>query len=359
MQELFENGQSLWIDYIEREFISRGKLAEWIREGVRGLTSNPAIFQKAISEGHAYDADIAALAARGLTTEAIYEALAIADIRAAADAFRPFFAASRGEDGYVSLEVNPALADDARQTILEAQRLHAAVERPNLMIKIPATAAGLAAIPQVVAAGISVNATLIFNSRQYHQVAAAWCSGLEMLHARGQALEGIASVASFFVSRLDTRLDPRLDQLNRSDLQGKLAVANAAAAFELGQELHAAPRWRQLADAGARRQRLLWASTGTKNTSYSDTLYVDELIGPATVNTVPPATLAAWLDHGRTAAALPAATATCKMALAAAAELGINLYSETEALQAEGVAAFASSFTAMLQSVAAKQHARS
>ncbi|HQG44378.1 MAG TPA: transaldolase [bacterium] len=354
LQQLLERGQSIWIDYIERDFITSGHLAGLIREGVRGLTSNPAIFQKAISEGAAYDADIAALAARGLAAEKIYEALAIADIRAAADAFRPLHLASDGADGYVSLEVNPDLAHDTQKTIEEAERLFAAVNRPNLMIKIPATTAGIDAISQVIAAGISVNATLLFNSRHYLAVAGAWLAGLENRLNQGQPLQGIASVASFFVSRLDTRLDPQLDRLGCPGLKGKLAVANAAAVYDLYQELLTAPRWRRLAASGARPQRLLWASTGTKDPHYSDTLYVDELIGPATVNTVPPATFKAWLDHGRTAATLPAAAFCTRTALRALAEHGINLDMETEALQKEGVAAFAKSFAAMLQSVADK-----
>lgn len=357
LQQLLDRGQSIWIDYIEREFITAGRLAGLIREGVRGLTSNPAIFQKAISEGAAYDADIAALAARGLATEPIYEALAIADIRAAADAFRPLHLASEGADGYVSLEVNPVLAHDAARTVEEAKRLFAAVDRPNLMIKIPATAAGLVAIPQVIAAGISVNATLLFNSRHYRGVAEAWLAGLEERQERGHSLQGIASVASFFVSRLDSRLDPRLESLGCPGLKGKLAVANAAAVYALYQELLAAPRWRRLAAPGALPQRLLWASTGTKDPHYSDTLYVDELIGPATVNTVPPATLQAWLDHGRTAAALPAVESCTNAVLRAVAERGVNLDLETEILQEEGVAAFAKSFAAMLHSVADKQKA--
>ncbi len=355
MEKLLARGQSIWIDYIEREFINAGRLAGLIRAGVRGLTSNPAIFQKAISEGKAYDAEIAALSARGLSGEPLYEALAIADIRAAADAFHPLYKASGGLDGYVSLEVSPELAHEAEKTILEAKRLAAAVERPNLMIKIPATPAGIAAIPEVVAAGISVNATLIFNGRHYRQVAEAWFTGLEMLLARGRALHELASVASFFVSRLDTKLDPLLASRGFAQWQGKMALANAAATYDLYLDLYRSPRWQQLADKGARVQRLLWASTGTKNPRYSETLYVDDLIGTGTVNTIPPATLQAWLEHGRTAAALPATPAVTSAALSALAEMGIDLDGATEELQQEGVAAFAKSFAAMLASVAEKE----
>jgi len=355
MAELLARGQSIWIDYIEREFITGGRLAGLIGAGVRGLTSNPAIFQKAISAGKAYDAEIAALSARGLTGEPLYEALAIADIRAAADAFRPLYESSAGMDGYVSLEVSPALAHEAEKTILEAKRLAAAVERPNLMIKIPATPAGIIAIPEVVAAGISVNATLIFNTRHYRQVAEAWFTGLEMLLAQGRSLPGLSSVASFFVSRLDTKLDPLLAARGFAQWQGKMAVANAAATYDLFLELHRSPRWQRLAEKGARMQRLLWASTGTKNPRYSETLYVDDLIGTGTVNTIPPATLQAWLDHGRTAAALPVNPALSSAALSALAEIGIDLDGATEELQQDGVAAFAGSFAAMLASVAEKE----
>jgi transaldolase len=352
--ELLERGQSIWIDYIEREFISGGGLAGAIRDGVRGLTSNPAIFQQAISTGTAYDHDIAGLAAEGLQTESIYETLAIADIRAAADAFRPVYEASAGGDGYVSLEVNPALAHAAEETIREAKRLFAAVDRPNLMIKIPATPAGIAAIRQVVAAGIHVNATLLFNRQHYLAVADAWAAGLEMRLAEGQPVRGIASVASFFVSRLDSKLDPRLRANGLTDKEGKTAVAHAAAVYDLYLSLLASPHWQRLMEEGAQAQRLLWASTGTKNRAYSDTLYVDELIGRGTINTVPPATLQAWSSHGRTAAALPA-TEGAGALLSSLADNGINLAEVTQELQDEGVAAFAKSFATLLQSVAEKE----
>ena len=355
MEELLARGQSIWIDYIEREFIAGGRLTGLINQGVRGLTSNPAIFQKAISEGSAYDAEIAALSTRELAAEPLYETLAIADIRAAADAFRPLHESSGGEDGYVSLEVSPELAHEAEKSLLEAKRLAAAVDRPNLMIKIPATPAGIIAIPRVVAAGLSVNATLIFNSRHYHQVAEAWFTGLELLLEQGKSLHGLASVASFFVSRLDTKLDPLLASRGFPQLQGKMALANAAATYELYLALHNSPRWLRLAEKGARMQRLLWASTGTKDPRYSDTLYVDDLIGAGTVNTAPPATLQAWLDHGRTAAALPAHPAVTAAALSALAEMGISLDAVTEELQKEGVASFARSFASMLASVSEKQ----
>lgn len=350
-QELLERGQSIWIDYIERDFISSGRLAELIRRGVRGLTSNPTIFQKAIATGTAYDAEIAALAARGLSTPQIYETLAIADIRAAADAFLPLFEESGGADGYVSLEVNPGLADDASGTTVEAQRLAQAVMRPNLMVKIPATAAGITAITAVASAGINVNATLIFSPHQYHRVATAWFAGLEARVARGEPLLRCASVASLFVSRLDSKLDPLLAEMGAGAWRGKIALANAAAAWSDYMALHASPRWIKLAESGAARQRLLWASTGTKDKRYADTLYVDDLIGEGTVNTLPPATLEAWLDHGRTAAALPAAAGPAADALAALRDLGIPIGSVTADLQREGVDAFAASFNALLQSI--------
>ncbi|MBN2355100.1 transaldolase [candidate division KSB1 bacterium] len=344
-------GQSIWIDYIERSFIESGTLGEWISAGVRGLTSNPSIFQKAISGSPVYDQDIRRLAQQSKPIMNIYEALAIEDVRAAADLFLPIYRRSGGADGYISLEVSPDLAHDTEGTVAEARRLFAAVDRPNLMIKIPATAAGFPAITRVLAAGINVNVTLIFGLHHYQQAAEAYISGVEQLAASSVNPAAIASVASFFVSRLDTAVDAWLEKSNISDVLGTAAITQSRAAYDLFRSIFSGPRWQKLSHQGARVQRLLWASTSTKNPAYSDTRYVDALIGEDTVNTVPPDTLKAFQDHGRPQAALPADSSKREADLKRLTDLGINLETITEQLQQDGVAAFADSFTKLLQSV--------
>ena len=355
LHTLADLGQSIWYDYIRRAFIVSGELQSLVDQGVRGVTSNPSIFEKAIAGSADYDAALRTLVDAGKSVAEIYEALALADIQATADILRPVFDGSNSADGFVSLEVSPTLAHDTVGTIAEARRLHAALDRPNVMIKVPATAEGIPAITALIGDGISVNVTLIFSTAQYEPVAQAYLAGLEALAARGGDLSRVASVASFFVSRVDTAVDAGLEKIGERDLQGKIAVANAVAAYARFQTIFSGPRWARLAAQGAQVQRPLWASTGTKNPLYPDTLYVDALIGPDTVNTVPPATLNAFLDHGAVASTLAQDVAGAHRQLARLAGLGIDLDAITARLQADGVAAFAQSFETLLASVAAKR----
>ena len=292
---------------------------------------------------------------QGKSVTEIYEALAIDDIRAAADVLRPVYDQSGGADGFVSLEVSPTLAHDSQGTAADASRLFKLVDRPNLMIKIPATPEGLPAIEHAISIGINVNVTLIFSVAQYEAVVEAFMSGLEKLAASGGDVKRLGSVASFFVSRVDTAVDKQLEALGERQLQGKIAVANAQVAYARFQELFAGPRWEKLARLGAHVQRPLWASTGTKNPAYSDTLYVDELIGPHTVNTLPPATLQAVLDHGRLERTIDRHPKTAFAQIARLAELGIDLAAVTQKLLDDGVAAFAKSFESLMESISRKR----
>ena len=301
-------GQSIWLDYIRRNLIVSGELSRLIKQdGLRGMTSNPSIFEKAIGESHDYDEDIRAMALEGKGVMAIYEALSLGDVQSAADDFRPLYDKTDGQDGYVSLEVNPHLAHDTSGTMEEARRLWTTLDRPNVLIKVPATAEGLPAIEQLISEGISVNVTLLFGLPRYRQVADAYIAGIEARAAQGKPVKHVASVASFFVSRIDALVDPLLEkqiaQGSREadvakQVQGQVAVASAKMAYQMYKETFGSARFKKLADKGARSQRLLWASTGTKNPDYSDVKYVESLIGPDTVNTVPVETLDAYRDHG-------------------------------------------------------------
>ncbi|MEL7436779.1 MAG: transaldolase, partial [Chloroflexota bacterium] len=296
-----QQGQSVWIDYIRRQFIVDGGLQAAVDEGVRGVTSNPAIFDKAIAGSDDYDSQLADLAAEGKSVEEIYEAMAIEDIQMAADILRSVYNESDGVDGYISLEVAPTLANDTDGTIAEGRRLYAAVNRPNLMIKVPATDAGLPAIRTLISEGINVNVTLMFSLQDYDNVAEAYIAGLEDLVANDGDPSKVASVASFFVSRVESDMDSAIEATGNTDLLGKVAVANTKLAYKRFQETFSGERWQALADKGARVQRPLWASTSTKNDAYSDVKYVDELIGHDTVNTMPPETKEAFKDHGTVA----------------------------------------------------------
>ncbi|MCA1829292.1 MAG: transaldolase, partial [Myxococcales bacterium] len=296
---LGEFGQSAWLDLIGRKLIQSGELKRMSEDdGIRGVTANPAIFEKAILETNEYDDELRKLIEQGKSAMQIYESVAIADVRAACDVFRPLFDRLKGADGFVSLEVSPEIARDTRASVEEAKRFWQAVDRPNLFIKIPANPEGIPAIREATAAGISVNITLIFSVKVYGQVIEAYLSGLEDRVAKGLPISPIHSVASFFVSRVDSAVDKLLDAKGVKDLQGKIAVANAKEAYQLFLKSIDTPRWKNLAAKGATRQRPLWASTGTKNKAYSDVLYVEPLIGPDTVNTLPLATLHAFNDHG-------------------------------------------------------------
>jgi transaldolase/glucose-6-phosphate isomerase len=304
LQQLHGCGQSPWLDYLKRSLVEKGELAEMIeRDGVKGLTSNPSIFEKAIGQSHEYDDAIAEFLRDGdRPSNEIYEHLAIADIRAAADALAPVYEHTRARDGYVSLECSPHLAHDTQATVAEAQRLWKAVDRPNLMVKVPATPAGLPAIRQLITAGVNINTTLLFSVDVYDQVAEAYMAALEDRLGQGGDISTIASVASFFVSRIDTAVDKRLDALAdkglAEGLRGKTAILNARHAYQRYHDHFTGMRWQALAAKGARSQRLLWASTGVKDSAYRDTRYVERLIGADTINTMPPATMDAFRDHG-------------------------------------------------------------
>jgi transaldolase len=361
LADLQHFGQSIWLDFIRRSLITSGELKSLVAQGVRGVTSNPAIFEKAIAGSSDYDSEIQALVNTGPSIEAIYETLAIKDIQLAADELAPVYQATGGRDGYVSLEVSPFLARDPARTAAEARRLFESVKRPNLMIKIPATPEGLPAITESIAAGVNVNVTLIFGIENYKAVVDAYMAGLEQLAVKGPTVTGghsvnrIASVASFFVSRVDTAVDKELQEKDARNLLGKAGIANCQLAYAEYRGLLSRPRWRELAAKGARAQRVLWASTSTKNPAYPDTLYVDGLIGPDTVNTLPPETLKAFLDHGRPAETLTVDVEGAREQIQKIAELGIDFEAVTRRLQEEGVEAFAKPFQALLDSIDAKR----
>ena len=355
LHELADLGQAVWFDFIRRSFTESGKLGDLIDRGVRGVTSNPTIFEKAIAGSADYDADLRRLIDVGRSLDEIYETLVVEDIRAAAALLRPLYDASGGGDGYVSLEVNPNLAHDTDGTIEEARRLFALVAQPNVMIKVPATPAGVPAIKALIGEGINVNVTLIFSLAQYEAVAEAYVAGLERLTVAGGGLHTVASVASFFVSRVDTAVDAALAEAGSQELQGRIAIDNAKVAYAHFRELFSGSRWQALAARGAHPQRPLWASTGTKNPAYSDTLYVDSLIGPDTVNTVPPDTLQAFLDHGHVAATLDTDLDGARARLQRLAALGIDLDAIAGELQDAGVASFTESFTSLMAGIGAKR----
>jgi transaldolase len=355
-----EQGQAVWLDFIQRELLNGGGLARMIEEdGVRGVTSNPSIFEKAIAGSGDYDDEIDALLSKSpppSLTE-LYEALAIEDIRSAADLLRGVFDSSEGSDGFVSLEVSPHLAQDTDGTVEEARRLWGAVARPNLMIKVPATGKGIPAIETLIADGINVNATLIFSLQHYEDVAAAYVRGLEKCAQPAK----VASVASFFISRLDTVIDGQLDALGTPEalkLRGRAAIANAAVAYGRFKEIFHGKAFARLRDAGARVQRPLWASTSTKNPAYRDVIYVEELIGRETVNTLPTATLEAFRDHGQPRASLDSAVQGAAATLDQMASLGVDLVAVTQKLQDDGVAAFSASWDALMATFEKRRTAR-
>ncbi len=357
---LRQERQSVWLDFMHRRMLRDGELKVLIEaRGVRGATSNPTIFEQAIGQSDAYDDAIQQLVTRGKDAIAIYETLAIEDIQAACDLFRPIYEMSSGNDGFVSMEVSPRLAHDTAGTIAEARRLWQAIGRPNAMIKIPGTSEGLPAITQSLAEGLNINITLLFAASMYERVIDAYLSALEQRAAAGKALETIRSVASFFVSRVDTEVDKRLEALKRpaetGPLMGTAAVANAKLAYEKYTQHFEGDRFRRLMAKGAAVQRPLWASTGTKNPKYPDTKYVDGLIGPDTVNTMPPATLEAFADHGAVARSIDKDVPEAKRQVAAIEALGVKLDDVTDFLVQDGVKKFADSFTQLLAAVEAKR----
>jgi transaldolase len=357
LQRLSELGQSVWVDFLSRESIRGGHLQELIGDySVVGATSNPTIFQKAMTAGDAYDEQLHELVAEGKDAAECFWTLAEQDIREACDVFRPVWDGGSGKDGYVSLEVDPRLAFDTLETFREAIRIHEAVDKSNLMVKIPATKPGLAAIEDVIAKGRSINVTLIFSLRRYAEVAESYVRGLERLVAEGGDPRRVASVASFFVSRIDTEADRRLDEIGGHDeLKGKLAIANAKLAYRHYQQTFSGPRWEFLAAKGATPQRVLWASTSTKNPDYPDVIYVEELLGPETVNTMPEETIEAYQDHGEPKVRLLDDLEGAERVLAELARAGVDYDDVTVTLEREGVEKFADSFQQLLEALEAKR----
>lgn len=360
-------GQSVWLDFLGRNALDNGELQELIdQDGVSGLTSNPSIFEKAIAGSHDYDNAIRTLALACKSIEEIYQALTVADIQRAADLFRPLYDRLEGRDGFVSLEVSPQLAHDTAGTIAEARHLWTAVNRPNLLIKVPGTREGLPAIEQLIGEGINVNITLLFGLPRYREVAEAYLVGLETLAARGKPLARIASVASFFLSRIDALIDPMLEKLRLergsvaetvADLQGQIAIASAKVAYQIYQEIFGSERYQKLSRQGARTQRLLWASTSTKNPEYSDVKYVEPLIGRETINTMPLETLNVYRDHGKPALQLEEGSQEAYRVLEGLHQAGIDLDALTQELEDEGVTKFSKAFDQLMAALAEKRAA--
>jgi len=358
MHDLKEFGQSIWLDYIRRSFLEDGGLKEYVEKGLGGVTSNPSLFDSAISEGEEYDPAVAELSTAGKTTREIYEALVVEDIKHACDILQTVYEESEGNDGFVSLEVSPHLAHDTQGTIQEVKKYSKLVDKPNLMVKVPATPEGMPAIEALTAEGYNINITLMFSIDQYNQVANAYMSGLETLAKRGGDLTDVHSVASIFVSRLDVKIDRIFDSMENplaQDLKGKIGIANAKMIYQNYLETFSSSRWETLADQGARIQRVLYGSTSTKNPAYSDTLYPDNLIGKNTVNTLPPETLEAFLDHGKVAETLTEDVDKAQEKLGQLSTLGIKLDNLTKELLDEGVIKFANSFDELMLSIANKK----
>jgi len=348
MQEL---GQAPWVDELSREDIQNGGLEQMIEDGIVGMTSNPAIFQKAIANSDLYDEQLRELSQREDDPKEIFWEVARVDIQDACDIFMPVYERTGGEDGFISLEVQPDIAYDTQATIEEAMRLHQMIDRPNLFVKIPATLQGLVAIEEMISRGKSINVTLIFSLARYRTVAGAYFRGLQRLVADGGDPSGVASVASFFVSRVDTEADKRLDEVGRPDLKGRLAIENAKLAYEEFKGIFSGPDWEFLESKGATKQRPLWASTSTKNPEYPDVIYVENLVGPDTVNTMPHSTLEATMDHAEIRPTLEEGTAEARLFLEELREAGVDYGDVVETLEKEGVQKFADSFEELLEEI--------
>ncbi|HEX6537019.1 MAG TPA: transaldolase [Gemmatimonadaceae bacterium] len=367
LHRLHDSGQSIWLDYIDRTMLRDGELQRRIeQDALTGMTSNPTIFEKAMAEGTAYDAQLSS-APRGLTAWDVFELVETDDVRAACDIFRPIYDRTHGADGFVSIEVSPGAANDAEATVEEAHRLRDMVDRPNVMIKVPGTTQGALATRRLISDGVNVNITLLFAREAYADIIEAYFAGLESRVRAGKPIDGIASVASFFVSRVDTEADKRIDAKRREAsgdvarrldaLHGRIAVANAKLAYALFRERFAGRRWEALAAKGARLQRPLWASTSTKNPAYRDVMYVEDLIGPDTVNTMPPATIEAFRDHGVVARTVDTRLDEERATLAELESLGISLGSITEKLLVDGLASFQKSFDTLIARLEEKREA--
>jgi transaldolase/glucose-6-phosphate isomerase len=363
LKGLLAHGQSPWMDYVRRDLLTSGQLKKYIdNDGLRGMTSNPAIFEKAITGSNLYTDILSSPVAKKLNAKGVFEKMAIRDVQDACDIFKPVYAETKRRDGYVSLEVSPILASDTKATIEEARRLWKSVDRPNVMIKIPGTPEGLPAIRQCLEEGININITLLFAQSAYELVAEAFLAALEARAAKGQDVSHIASVASFFVSRIDTLLDSKIDEKLKTtkdagqialleSLRGKIAIANARLTYKKYQELFGGPRWKALAGKGAQTQRLLWASTSTKNPKYRDVLYVEELIGADTVDTIPPATIDAFREHGKLRPSLTENVEGAAKTMADLGKAGISMKEVTDKLTVDGVKLFAEAFATLLAAV--------
>jgi len=348
MQEL---GQAPWVDELSREDIKSGELERMIEDGIVGVTSNPAIFQKAIANSDLYDEQLQELARREDDPKEIFWEIARTDIQDACDIFMPVYERTGGEDGFISLEVQPDIAHDAQATVDEAARLHEMVDRPNLFVKIPATLPGLVAIEEMIASGKSINVTLIFSLERYREVARAYIRGIRRLVESGGDPSGVRSVASFFVSRIDTEADKRLEELGADDLKGKLAIANAKLAYQIYKEIFGGSRWRTLKERGANSQRLLWASTSTKNPDYPDVMYPENLVGPETVDTMPKSTIQAVMDHAEIRPTLKEGVEEAKELLKRLREVGLDYEDVTDVLETEGIQKFADPFNELLEEI--------
>ncbi len=360
LHTLADVGQSVWLDYTQRSFVTSGGLQTYINKGLRGITSNPSIFEKAIADTSEYDEGIQRLGLLGKSAEEIYEELTVEDARMAADVLRPVFDGTDGNDGYFSLEVNPHLAHDRQGTVNEAIRLSSRVDRPNVMIKVPATQEGVLAFQELIEEGININVTLMFSLAQYDQIAEAYLTAMENRAAKNYGLRQIASVASIFVSRLDGKVDKMLEAFvtpKAKSLKGVIGIANAKMVYQRFKEYFQSERWQRLTEKGARIQRVLYGSTSTKNPDYPDVMYVDNLIGPHTVNTIPPKTLEEFLDHGTVALTLESELDEAETQLNSLPELGINLYDVTQELLDEGVENFAEDYDALIKAITEKKTA--
>jgi transaldolase len=346
-----ELGQAPWVDELSREDIKNGGLRRMIVDGIAGVTSNPAIFQKAIAGSDLYDEQLGELAERVDDPKQIFWEVARQDIQDACDIFMPVHEETGGQDGFVSLEVQPDIAYDTEATVEEATRLHEMVDRPNLFVKIPATLPGLVAIEEMISRGKSINVTLIFSLERYREVARAYTRGLQRLVENGGDPSDVHSVASFFVSRIDTEADKQLEELGAEEYKGKLAIANAKVAYQIYKQVFGGARWRSLEDKGANRQRLLWASTSTKNPDYPDTIYVDNLVGPETVNTMPKKTIQAVMEHGDIRPTLEEGVEEAKRLLERLREVGLDYEDVTDILEKEGIQKFADPFNELLEEI--------
>jgi len=358
LNQTMKFGQSIWMDYIQRSMIESGELESYIDKGLRGITSNPSIFEKAIADTNEYDEQIRALTLEGKSVEEIYEILVIDDIRMAADELRPVFNKTRGADGFVSLEVNPHLAHDRQGSINEAIHLFTAIDRPNIMIKIPATAEGILAFKELTRDGVNINVTLIFSAMQYDIVAEAYLIALQERAGKVKRVDRISSVASLFVSRLDAKVDEMLDELGTPEakaLKGKIGIANAKIVYQRFKKFFSGRRWDYLHQKGADFQRVLFGSTSTKNPEYSDVMYVDNLIGQHTVNTIPPKTIDAFMDHGKVAATLENDLDETREQLDQLSKLGIDLDDVTRQLLDEGIEKFSEPYDKLMQSITEKR----